>query len=55
MLNDFLYTVTLVCAFWGIMWTKKDALNLVVKLLFLGLAVWGALLSAMQLGFIIKP
>lgn len=50
------YTLIAVIAFFilGIIWSKKDFVNFLIKLFFFGMAFAGAFLWATEMGYIIK-
>lgn len=54
MANSFLYTATVMFAFLAWIWNRKDWYNFFLKFLLTAFFVWGALLSLVQLGFVIR-
>ena len=53
-MNIYLLVSSIVFLFWGILWTKKDLANLVVKLVFFGLGIWGLVLTGIAYGLVAK-
>jgi len=38
----------------GMIWNREDFPNLIIKIMLIGVSVWGAVLAMMEAGFIIQ-
>jgi hypothetical protein len=52
--NLFHLLIAIYLLFHGIWWSKRNALNLIIKITFWGFGIWALLLSLNDFGFIIK-
>jgi len=53
-LRVFLAAVSVFLLVFGVSWTKRNAFNFIVKLLFLGLGGWGVFLFLVSIGYVTK-
>jgi hypothetical protein len=53
-MKDYLFTSAIICLVLGLTWSKNDLLNLMLKLLFIALGIWGFFLWFIEMGFVIK-
>jgi len=53
-MTTFLIVASIMFLFLGVIWKKDDIANVVFKVAFLSMCVWGGVLTLEALGFIIK-
>ena len=52
--NWFHLLVSIYLIFHGIWWSKKDLLNLIIKIIFWGLGIWGLILTLKDFGLVLQ-
>lgn len=53
-MTSFIITASIIFGLLGLIWSRKDLFNLLIKAAFFGIMIWGILLSLQGLGYLIK-
>jgi hypothetical protein len=54
-MTSYLIASSIILLFVGIIWSRDHIANVAFKVMFLGMGIWGLVLSLVALGYLIKP
>lgn len=53
-MNSYLVSTGVFLILWGLLWTKKDLLNFLTKVIFIAFGIWGLILYFISTGYVIR-